>query len=229
MAIHGTMRPGLIQLKVLDLDKTLDFYKNILGLDEVGRTSDGRVMLKCYDEFDHHSVVLRMDKTAGLDYVGFKVTNAQELEDIKAKTEKFGYQVTEVAPDTEQPGFGKQYKFKLCTGHEFHIYADVKMAEKHPQIKNPDIWNELPRGMRAVRLDHFLLYGPGIEEAERFMKEVFDMFVPEICNTPDGKRLATWITGNNKPHDLAFVEYPKPNTIHHIGFYLQTWEDILNA
>jgi catechol 2,3-dioxygenase len=229
MAFHGTIRPGLIQLKVLDLDKTLDFYKNILGLDEVGRTSDGRVMLKAYDEFDHHSVVLRMDKTAGLDYVGFKVVNAQELEDIKAKTEKFGYKVTEVAPNTEQPGFGKQYKFKLCTGHEFHIYADVDMAQKHPQIRNPDIWNELPRGMRATRLDHFLLYGPGIEEAERFMKEVFGMYVPEICNTPDGKRLATWITGNNKPHDLAFVEYPKPNTIHHIGFYLQTWEDILNA
>jgi catechol 2,3-dioxygenase len=111
MAFHGTVRPGLIQMKVLDLDKTLNFYKNILGLDEVGKTSDGRVMLKAYDEFDHHSVVLRMDKTPGLDYVGFKVLTADQLEDIKAKTEKFGYKVTEVAPNSEQPGFGKQYKF----------------------------------------------------------------------------------------------------------------------
>jgi catechol 2,3-dioxygenase len=229
MAFHGTLRPGLIQLRVLDLDKTLDFYKNILGLDEVGRTSDGRVMLKAYDEFDHHSVVLRKTDKAGLDYVGFKIHDSAQLEEVKAKTEKFGYKVTEVAANTEQPGFGKQYKFNLCTGHEFHIYSEVEMAADHPPIKNPDIWNRLPRGMRAVRLDHFLLYGPGIEEAERFMKEVFGMFVPEVCNTPDGKRLAAWITGNNKPHDLAFVEYPKPNTLHHIGFYLQTWEDILNA
>ena len=35
MALNQTLRPGLIQLRVLDLDKTLDFYKNILGLDEV--------------------------------------------------------------------------------------------------------------------------------------------------------------------------------------------------
>jgi len=229
MAFHGTLRPGLIQLRVLDLDKTLKFYTDILGLDEVGRTSDGRVMLKCYDEFDHHSVVLRKADKAGLDYVGFKVINAAQLEEIKGKTEKFGYKVSEIAANTEQPGFGKQYKFSICTGHEFHIYTDVEQAKDHPQIKNPDIWNKPPRGMRAVRLDHFLLYGPGIMEAERFMKEVFDMYVPEICNLPDGTRLATWITGNNKPHDLAFVEYPKPNTIHHIGFYLQTWEDILNA
>ena len=83
--------------------------------------------------------------------------------------------------------------------------------------------------MRAVRLDHFLLYGPGIAEAERFCTEVLGMYVPEVCNNPDGSRLAAWITGNNKPHDLAFVEYPKPNTLHHIGFYLNTWEDVLNA
>jgi len=229
MAFHGTVRPGLIQLRVLDLDETLKFYTDILGLDEVGRTSDGRVMLKTYDEFDHHSVTLRKADKPGLDYVGFKVLTAAQLEEIKIGTEKFGYEVSEVAANTEQPGFGKQYKFTICTGHEIHIYTEVEMAKDHPQLYNPDIWNKPPRGMRAVRLDHFLLYGPNIEEAERFMQEVFKMYVPEICNTPDGKRLASWITGNNKPHDLAFVEYPKPNTIHHVGFYLQTWEDILHA
>jgi len=229
MGIGATIRPGLIQIKVLDLDKTLNFYKDILGLDEVGRTSDGRVMLKAYDEFDHHSVVLRKTDTAGLDCVGFKVVSKEELEAMKGRVEKFGYKVTEVAPNTDQPGFGKRYKFTICTGHEFHIYADVELAKDHPQIKNPDIYNKPPRGMRAVRLDHFLLYGPGIVEAEKFCKEVLGMFVPEVCNTADGNRLAAWITGNNKPHDLAFVEFPKPNTLHHIGFYLQTWEDILNA
>ena len=229
MGFHGTLRPGLIQLKVLDLDKTLNFYKDILGLDEVGRTGDGRVMLKAYDEFDHHSVVLRKADTPGLDYVGFKVINRDQLEGIRAKTEQFGYKTSEIAPNTEQPGFGKQYKFTLCTGHEVHIYSDVEMAKDIPQTKNPDIWNRPPRGMRATRLDHFLLYGPGIAEAERFMVEVFDMYVPEVCNNADGSRLAAWITGNNKPHDLAFVEYARPNTLHHVSFFLQTWEDVLNA
>jgi len=55
------------------------------------------------------------------------------------------------------------------------------------------------------------------------------MFVPEVCNTPEGNRLVAWITGSNKPHDLAFVEYPKPGKIHHLGFYLQDWCDVGNA
>jgi len=229
MGVCATTRPGLIQVKVLDLDKTLSFYKNVLGLDEVGRTSDGRVMLKCYDEFDHHSVVLRKADSAGLDYVGFKVINKDTLEAIKGKVEKFGYKVSEVAPNTEQPGFGKQYKFTICTGHEFHLFAEVDVSPDHPGIKNPDIWNKPPRGMRPVRLDHFLLYGPGIAEAERFCCDVLGMYVPEVLNAPDGTRVGTWITGNNKPHDVAFVESPKPGQLHHIGFYLQTWEDVLNA
>jgi catechol 2,3-dioxygenase len=93
--------------------------------------------------------------------------------------------------------------------------------------KNPDLWgDEPPRGMRAQRLDHFLLFGPNISEAERFCTEVLGMYVPEVCNTPDGHRLAAWVTSSNKPHDLAFVEYPEPGKIHHTGFFLQDWNEV---
>ncbi|MDR1021377.1 MAG: catechol 2,3-dioxygenase [Synergistaceae bacterium] len=227
MALNKTLRPGLIQLRVLDLDKTLSFYKDILGLNEVGRTADGRVMLKGYDEFDHHSVTLRLADSAGFDSAAFKVDSHETLEQIRSAAQAFGYAVDEVPPNTDQPGFGKRYGFKLCTGHRLEVYCDVEPARQRPMIKNPDLWgDEPPRGMRVQRLDHFLLFGPGISEAERFCTEVLGMFVPEICNTPDGKRLATWITSSNKPHDLAFVEYPEPGKIHHIGFFLQDWNDV---
>jgi len=229
MAFSKTLRPGLVQLRVLDLDKTLDFYKNTLGLNEVGRTSDGRVMLKAYDEFDHHSVTLRLANEAGLDFVAFKVVSAAELEVVKDDVIKFGYKVDEIPANTSQPGFGKRYGFTISTGHRFEIYADVELAEQHPGLRNPDIWEEPPRGMKAIRMDHFLLYGPNIAEAERFCKEVFGMYCAEHCNNPDGSRLATWITGNNKPHDLAFVEYPVPGKLHHLGFQLGDWNDVGNA
>lgn len=56
MASKGLLRPGLIQLRVTDLEKTVEHYVERIGLDEVSR--DGhRVSLKAWDEFDHHSVV----------------------------------------------------------------------------------------------------------------------------------------------------------------------------
>ena len=229
MGFKGTLRPGLVQLRVLDLDATLKFYTDILGLNEVCRTEDGRVCLKGYDEFDHHSLTLRLADEAGLDYVAFKVGCADELEKMKADVEAFGYAVDEIAANTNQPGYGKRYGFTISTGHRFEIYSDVELSDNGPMIKNPDIWREPPRGMRAQRMDHFLLYGPNIAEAEKFCKEVFGMYVPEVCNTEDGNRLAAWITGSNKPHDLAFVEYPHPGKIHHLGFYLENWTDLGNA
>ena len=229
MGFRRVLRPGLVQLRVLDLEKTLNFYINILGLDFVGRTPDGRVMLKGYDEFDHHSLTLRKADEAGLDYVAFKVCGPRTLERLKEDTAAFGYYIDEIPPNTEQPGFGKRYSFRISTGHIFQIYADAAFAEKGPQIKNPDIWTTQPRGMRAQFMDHCLLYGPNITEAELFCKEVLGMYVPEVCNNPDGSRLASWLTCGNKAHDLAFVEYPKPGKIHHLGFYLPEWTDIGNA
>lgn len=229
MGFKGTLRPGLVQMRVLDFDETLNFYTNILGLNEVCRTADGRVCLKGYDEFDHHSVTLRKADEAGLDFVAFKVGCPDELEQMKAAVERFGYPVETVQPETDQPGYGKRYGFTISTGHRFEIYSEVAPAEQRPMIHNPDIWAKPPKGMKAQRMDHFLLYGPNIAEAERFCQEVFGMFVPEVCNTPDGGRLAAWITGSNKPHDLAFVEYPKPGKIHHLGFYLSDWSDVGNA
>lgn len=229
MALEKALRPGLAQIRVLDLDKTLDFYKNTLGLNEVCRTSDGRICLKGYDEFDHHSVTLRLADEAGLDYVAFKVENEEVLEKMKTKVEDFGYPVDVVEANTNQPGFGKRYGFTICTGHRFEIYSEVELAEQGPMTRNPDIWVEPPRGMRAQRMDHFLLYGPNVPEAERFCREVFGMFVPEVCNAPDGSRVASWITGSNKPHDLAFVEYPQPGKLHHLGFLLCDWCDIGHA
>lgn len=229
MGFHKTLRPGLVQMRVLDLDKTLDFYTNILGLNIVGYTNDGRVMLKGYDEFDHHSVTLRKADEAGLDYVAFKVDNADELERMAKETVAFGYSVVEIPPNTEQPGFGKRYSFKICTGHTLQLYSEVDLSDRGPMIKNPDIWIAPPRGMRAQRFDHLLLYGPNIVEAEKFCRWVLGMYVPEVCNNADGSRLATWITGSNKPHDLAFVEYPQPGKVHHIGFYLHDWTDVGNA
>ena len=73
MATTGVMRPGHIQLRVLDLDESVEFYKNVLGLVETGRDAAGRVYFKAWDERDHNSVVLRQADRAGVDLIGFKV------------------------------------------------------------------------------------------------------------------------------------------------------------
>ena len=59
MALTGVLRPGYIQIRVIDIQAALTHYIDRLGLHEVSREADGRVYLRAWDEFDRHSVILR--------------------------------------------------------------------------------------------------------------------------------------------------------------------------
>ena len=90
MAITGILRVGLIQIRVLDLDKTLEHYRDRVGLDVVGNIDENRIMLKAYDEFDHHSVVLHKDEKPGIDFIAFKADNEETVDKIIKRTKEIG-------------------------------------------------------------------------------------------------------------------------------------------
>ena len=52
------MRIGRAELRVLNLEESIHYYTNIIGLKLVGR-SEGRAYLKAWDEYDHHSLILQ--------------------------------------------------------------------------------------------------------------------------------------------------------------------------
>ena len=99
MAMTGVLRPGHAQIRVLDMEESVEFYTNVLGLIETGRDSQGRVYFKAWDERDHNSVVLRQADQAGIDFFAFKVLD-------KAIEQQF-----EIIPNTltSIPGIGKVY------------------------------------------------------------------------------------------------------------------------
>ena len=70
MPMTGVLRPGHAQLRVLDMEESVHFYTNVLGLKETGRDKSGRVYFKAWDERDHNSVILRQAERAGMDFFG---------------------------------------------------------------------------------------------------------------------------------------------------------------
>jgi len=90
MAVTGVMRPGHMQLRVLDLDEGVNHYKNVLGLLETGRDAQGRVYFKAWDERDHNSLILREADSAGMDFFAFKVADKATLEKLDAHLKAYG-------------------------------------------------------------------------------------------------------------------------------------------
>src|SRR3954451_14093073 len=102
MSFTGVLRPGHIQIRVTDLDQAVWHYTGVGGFDEVTRGNDGRVYLKAWDEFHHHSVVLRQADSPGMDFVGFKVTDEAALTELGERVRQFGLVVEEI-PAGEMP------------------------------------------------------------------------------------------------------------------------------
>lgn len=224
MAVSGVLRPGFIQMRVLDLDASITHYVDHIGLNKVGEGPDGRVYLKGWDEFDRHSVILRKADAPGLDVMGFKVSADADLDAFEKRISDWGLTVEHVAAG-EQPGVGRRISVVIPSGHRIDLYAEMEMSDNHPPTHNPDVWPSQPRGMQATRFDHALLYGPEIDKVLAFFEECLDFKCAEKVMLPDGL-LAIWLTCSNKAHDIAFVKHPEPGKFHHAAFFLEGWHEV---
>jgi len=224
----GVMRPGHIQIRVMDMAEAVTHYRDRMGLIEVDHDDSGRVYLKGWTEVDAFSVVLRPAEQPGMDFMGFKVISTEVLERLKQELVEFGCNV-EVIPAGELNKCGERVRFDSPTGHLFELYAEKEQPGKWGvDNNNPEAWPEELKGMRAQRLDHCLLYGDDLDGALDLFCNVLGFQLSE--QVMDGEqRVAQFITCSMKAHDLAWVRHPEKGKLHHASFYLETWNDVLRA
>mgnify|MGYP001810114384 CR=1 FL=1 len=230
MAMTGVLRPGHAQVRVLDLEAGVKHYRDILGLVETGRDDQGRVYMKCWDERDHSSFILRQADRAGIDFLGFKVLDAATLDKLEADLNAYGLETSRV-PAGEMLETGERVRFTLPSGHLIELYAEKTAVGNGIPMINPAPWSaDRERGIAPVRFDHCLLYGPNIAEVRKIFTQVLGFYLVERVLTPDGEGdVAIWLSCSHKVHDVAFAEYPEPGKLHHCSFMLETWEQVLRA
>jgi catechol 2,3-dioxygenase len=229
MAMKGVLRPGHAQIRVLDMEESVDFYTNVMGLKETGRDKSGRVYFKTWDERDHNSVVLRQADRAGLDFFGFKVESKEELENLDKALQAYGVK-TERMPAGEMLETGERVRFKAPTGHTFELYAEKNYVGNGLGEVAPEAWNPDQKGISPIRMDHALLYGKDIDGTRRLFEDVLGFHVTERVKLEDKTTdLAAFITCSTKAHDLALVRHGEDDKLHHVSFLLETWEQVLRA
>ncbi|KTE40413.1 MULTISPECIES: catechol 2,3-dioxygenase [unclassified Sphingopyxis] len=228
MAVTGVMRPGYVQMRVLDLDEATLHYRDRIGLELVGRSGD-RAFFRGFDEFDRHSIILREADMPGLDRIGFKVCSEKDLDHFAERLAAGGV-ATDWIGAGEDPGVGRKLRFAVPTGHIFDLYAEMELSADGPPVKNPDVWRSEPRGMRAMRYDHSALNGIDVAGSARIFVDALDFSVTEeLVDEESGARLGIFLSCSNKAHDIAFLAGPEDAKIHHTSFRLESWNDVGNA
>ncbi len=226
---------GSIHLGTRDMERSLGFFRDLFGMEEVAR--DGKTAyLRCYQELQHHSLILTEQNEALVNAFSFRVCRPQDVELFAEQFRAQGIQVVELAAGSDL-GRGEAIRFLLPGGqHPIELYYDMEK-----QLAPEDIRSRLPsssstrRGLGVRRLDHFNIQTSAdtINEAESWLCDNLGFKRREYSLIPDsgGKIRASWMSVTPQVHDVAIGANAadKIAQLHHVAFNLQDFSDALTA
>jgi catechol 2,3-dioxygenase len=222
----GILRLSHVEVKVPDLELCTAYYTEVLGLVEVDREPE-RVYLKCWDEHDHHSVVLRYAPRYGLEHMSYKVEHERDLEELERAVETFGVPVKRVAAGEER-GQGEAIRFETPSGHLMELVQRLEKVGNLLPKTNPPPEPQGLVGIHPPRIDHVFVTAEDVDESTRFYREALGFRLTEQLVARDGHLLGAWLERSHSPHDLALVTGPNGG-LHHFAFWLDDWNEVRRA
>lgn len=222
--MSGIMRLGHVEVQVTDLDKAGKFYRDVMGLQEVKKTKD-RLYFKCWDEYDHHSVILKQAGGLGLVKIGWKVQSENDLADLEKKIEGFGVKASRISKN-EEPAIGEAVSFIAPSGQKMILYHQIEQPGRGHSV--PDIYPQTISGIAPPHLDHLVIAAEDVDEMVRFLTTALGFRVSERVVDPEGHSVFSFLFIHGKPHDVAISKGPS-GKFHHFAFYLDDWNDVGKA
>ncbi len=141
----GAKALGHAVLRVRDLERSLEFYRDTLGLKEVGRYGNRMVFLSCGE--NHHDLALQQigkgapapdPGAVGLYHLAFKVgDDFQDLVEMKKRLEAAGVRILGASDHT----VSKALYVLDPDGIEIELYTD----------EDPAIWKANPQVVATVK------------------------------------------------------------------------------
>lgn len=221
------LRPGHVELRVMDLNEALNHYVNIVGLVETGRDQLGRVYLKAWDEHDHHCLILKEADNPGMECMAFKTASTEDIDILEKKLNNYGVETRWMEPG-QNLATGKRLRFTAPTGHIFELYAHKDIYGNGMPTTNPGIKADGLKGIHPSRFDHCALMGSGVEESYKLFKDVLGFELTEQVVDGD-TMMAAFMSCSNKPHDIAFIHADHKAKLHHMSFFVDSWAQVLSA
>ncbi|MGH3150966.1 MAG: catechol 2,3-dioxygenase [Streptosporangiaceae bacterium] len=223
----GVMRLGFVHIKVTDLEEARNHYSNTLGMTVVAE-SPGKLYLKCWDEWDHHSLVVE-EGGVGLVKLGYKCQTPEDMETFEHRSQAFGATTTRVSKG-ENLTVGDGVRIALPSEHTIELYTDMEFTGTDTGSLNPEAWPRNMRGAGTNWIDHALMPAEDPALVERFFMECLDFRPAEraVTDPVHPELLGTWMYCGESPHDIAFIKGPN-GKLHHFAFHMRDWSDILKA
>jgi catechol 2,3-dioxygenase len=223
----GILRLSHVEIRVPDLELAAAYYTEVLGLIETSRQAE-KVWLKCWDELQHHSVVISYAPSYGLDVVGFKLQEPEDLDHYAERLAAAGVATRRFGPGELGPGSGETVRFEAPSGHVVDLVWGMDQVGNMLPLNNPPPEPLGLVGIHPPRIDHIFLMAEDVDEVTSFFTEVLEFRLTEQIMADDGHQLCTFLERSHKSHDIAFIVGPNTG-FHHVGFWVDDWNDLRRA
>jgi catechol 2,3-dioxygenase len=222
----GILRLSHLELRVADLELAAAYYTEVLGLLEVARDPE-HVHLACWDEHDHHSLVLRAGPDGGLEHVSFKVERAADLEELEAAARVHGCATRRLAAG-EETGQGAAVRIHAPSGHQVELVHALDRTGGLLPGTNPPPEPPGLLGIHPPRLDHAHLTAEDVPAAAAFFTGVLGFRVAERLVTAGGGLLGCWLERSHTACDVAITRGPSGG-LHHLAWWVDDWDQLRRA
>ena len=223
----GILRLSHVEIRVPDLELATAYYTEVVGLVETDREAE-RVFLKCWDEHQHHSVILRYAPTYGLETIGFKLADHEDLDRFEPRLDEAGVVAKRYAAGELGPGSGETLRFDAPSGHTMDLVHGMRQVGNLLPLTNPPPEPLGLVGIHPPRIDHAFLMCEDVDGVTEFFRDVLGFRVTEHIMGDDGHRLVSFLERTHTSHDLAFITGPN-GAFHHVAFWLDDWTALRQA
>jgi catechol 2,3-dioxygenase len=211
------IRCAYAELIVTELAASRAFYVGVLGL-VVTWEDDDAIYLRAFEEYLHHSLVIRRGPVASLAALAYRVRSDAEVDVAAAYYRALGSRVEE-RPAGATRGIGRAIRIEDPLGFPVEYFYDAEHVERLTQHY------DLHGAGAIARLDHFNVVTPDVPAAVSYYEDL-GFRVSEDIEDADNTVFAAWMYRKATVHDVALTGGSGPR-LHHIAFATHERSQIL--
>jgi catechol 2,3-dioxygenase len=212
------VRVAYVDLVVTDLERARAFWVDLLGFHVTAAEPDA-LYLRGYEEFVHHSVVLRAGRQPACARIGFRVRSPHDL-DLAERWFDERSCATQRVPQGATRGLGPAVRAVDPLGFTIELVHEMDKVERLVQRY------DLRRGVGINRIDHVNIAVPDVPLAFEYYSALGFGLSETIEDLSDGTLFAAWMFRKQTVHDIAFTLGAGP-MLHHVAFAVPESRDIL--
>lgn len=214
------VRLSHIDLGVTDLAASKQFYVDTLGL-IITEETDDTLYLRCLEERNHHSFILRKADNPIAYVMGFKMASEDDLDLLATHLESLGLSIQWV----ERYAQGRTLRTHDPLGMPLEFYFSMDLVDRSLQR-----YAEYT-GVQPMRIDHFNCFTPDVQASHDFYVGELGFHVTEYTETDDDREQqdlwAVWMHRKGNVHDMALTNGTGPR-LHHTAIWVPTAMNIIH-